>query len=175
MGCTIICGIPGTEEIGYGWPESRGRLFCSYRLSDRAQRVGDALLLLDLLQFLGVVTRASVGDHHSGIVVADHLADFLVAMPCADLEDGRRVGHEDHQVGPLAPDPPARVIGVHDLRLRDAVAEGLIPLADRSRHPTQGVLGDGRLGQTCLSDPYATADSVWSSISMHSGEGTSAR
>src|SRR5512142_3485149 len=32
MGCTVTCGIPGTEEIGYGWPESRGRLFCSYRL-----------------------------------------------------------------------------------------------------------------------------------------------
>src|SRR5512144_2506670 len=28
--------------------------------------------------------------------------------------------------------------------------------------------------QTCLSDLYATAESVWSSISTHSGEGTSA-
>jgi hypothetical protein len=28
--------------------------------------------------------------------------------------------------------------------------------------------------QTCLSDPYATAESVRSSISTHSGEGTSA-
>ena len=43
-------------------------------------------------------------------------------------------------------------------------------------------LPPGRVGEivgrgpilTCLSDPYATAESVWSSISTHSGEGTSA-
>ena len=27
-----------TEEIGYGWPESRGRLFCSYRLGRHPAR-----------------------------------------------------------------------------------------------------------------------------------------
>jgi SRSO17 transposase len=36
------------------------------------------------------------------------------------------------------------------------------------------VTGDSAYGgQTCLSDLYATAESVWSSISTHSGEGTS--
>src|SRR3954468_11521044 len=67
-------------------------------LVDRAQGVGDTLLLLDPLQLLGVVALAPVGDQHPGVVVADDLADFLVAVPGADLEDGRRVGLEDHQV-----------------------------------------------------------------------------
>src|SRR5512135_1502087 len=31
-----------------------------------------------------------------------------------------------------------------------------------------------RSSRTCISDHYATAESVWSSISRHSGEGTSA-
>ena len=59
-----------------------------------------------------------------------------------DLEDGRRVRDKDHQMGPLAGDPPSRVIGVHDIRLRDAVAVGPVKRADRSRDPTQGVLSD---------------------------------
>jgi hypothetical protein len=35
-------------------------------------------------------------------------------------------------------------------------------------------LREGGRALTCLSDLYATAESVWSSISTHSGEGTSA-
>ena len=54
----------------------------------------DALLLLDLIQFLGVVTRAPIRNHHPGIVVADDLADLLIAMPRSDLEDSRLVGLE---------------------------------------------------------------------------------
>jgi hypothetical protein len=46
-------------------------------LIDRAQRVRDALLLLDPLQFLGVIALAPVGDQHPGIIVADDLTELL--------------------------------------------------------------------------------------------------
>ena len=48
--------------------------------------MGDALLLLDRLQFLGVVALATVGDQDPGIVVTDHLADneFSVKVDALD-------------------------------------------------------------------------------------------
>ena len=102
----------------------------------------DALLLLDRRQFFGVVTLPPVGDQHPGIGVADHLADLLVAMLRADLEHRRGVGHEDHQLGIHTPDPPARVIGVGDVRAGDLIAQGLIPLTDRTGGAPHGILCD---------------------------------
>src|SRR5512135_781756 len=68
---------------------------------------------------------------------------------------------------------------------RVAMALEQIPLAAALEMGSQ-FMGQGRqdghvavgltfgVGQTCISDHYATAESVWSSISRHSGEGTSA-
>ena len=76
-----------------------------------------------LLQFLGVVALASVGDQDTRLVVADDLSDFLVAMVVADLEDGRRDGHEDHHMSQLAPNPPSRVLGGDHIRRWDPDAD----------------------------------------------------
>ena len=89
----VVVLMPQLEPLFQQPLQPRTEVACTpllglHHLVDRAQRVGDALLLLDPLQFLGVVALAAVGDQNPGIVLADDFADFLVAVgsPGTELE-----------------------------------------------------------------------------------------
>jgi len=67
-------------------------------------------------------------------------------MASADLIDRRRVGVETHQVGALAVDAPARVIGEHPRGVLDALAQLFVRRAHLGPTATQRVLLDRALG-----------------------------
>src|ERR1035438_2600773 len=98
----------------------------------------ETLLLLDPVQLLGIVTLAPITLQYSLKVVADHLADFFVAMLRTNLihRDLRR--GENHQLSRLSAHSPAGVVGMHHGGLRDFGPQSLI---GRSHHPSGLLLG----------------------------------
>ena len=129
-------------------------------VADRPLDMRQAFLLADVVEGLGIVAAPPVRDHHAGIVRRNDLLDFLVAMAGPDLIDGRRIGLERHQVGGLAPDPPAGVIGVHHRGLRDRRPQLRVGRAHRACGAPQGILGEGPLRQLHPSQAAKTAGTL---------------
>ena len=70
-------------------------------------------------------------------------------MPLANLVDRCRLRREGHELRRPAPDPPARVIRMHPLRLRQTRPQSPVCLADGAVCPPQRVLRQRSLRYSC--------------------------
>jgi hypothetical protein len=77
------------------------------------------LRLLDLLEFFRVVAPAAICRERALVMVADHFADFFIAMSRANLIDHDRLALKGHQLRRLSTHAPARVVGMDGLLLFD--------------------------------------------------------
>ena len=118
-----------------------------HHFADRAQHMGHAFLLFDLVQRLRVVAAPPVGHHHSSIVRGNHLPHFFVAVPGPHLVDRRLFRLEGHQKGRLSSHSPSSVVGMDRSAVFDRCAQSLVEGPHRTACPSQGVLRDRPLGQ----------------------------
>jgi hypothetical protein len=104
-----------------------------------------ALVLVHPVEGLGLIAAPPVGHHDPSIVRGDHLLHCRMAMAGADLRHRGRLGRKAQQLGGLAPDAPAGVIGVHHRRLHDHRPQLLRRGLDRTHGAPPAILSHGPL------------------------------
>ena len=114
-------------------------------LADRAQHVGQALLLLHPGQSLSIVASPPVRHHHPSIVRRNHLAHLFVAVTSTDLIYRSLIRLEGHQKGGLTPHAPSSVIGVDESTHTHRCPQLVVGFPHSTRGTSQRVLADRSL------------------------------
>ena len=117
-------------------------------LTDRAQHVRQALLLLDPRQSLRVVAPTSIGHHHPSIVRGNHLPHLFVPVTSTNLIHRCLFRLERHQKRTLAAHSPARVVGVDNRTRSDRCPQRAVGITHHTRSTTERVLADRSLGHS---------------------------
>ena len=139
-----------------------------FHLTDRAQHVGQAFLLLHPRQSLSIVAPSSVRYHHPSIVLGHHLTYLFVAVTSTNLVHRSLIRFERHQKSRPAVHSPSRVVGVDEWTGTHRTPQLMVGIPHCIPGTSQRVLADRPLAQFHTSQrsehsgdlPYRNAHSI---------------
>ena len=109
--------------------------------------MAQALLLLDAIEFLGIVAFAAIGAHYAGVVGRNHLPHLLVSVVRTDLIYRALLADKYHQMSGAPADAPSGVVGIDHSRFTQTAAQFPIVGSHLGFPAPQGILRHGALGE----------------------------